>query len=460
MIMFSVRWFPLAFLFLLLSPLPALAGVHAGGVLIAHDEGLTVSSSNGTQTICAQLSPPANLQAVDARIDGADNPDDPVFFGIYAIFPPGASPKLSGVTWGIHFSDGVHLVLADHGSCGDYELNDDNWPQTDTGSSVTWDTAQTSLACRVYYFTAYMYSATPSLFELIPHPAQGGYFGDDSLPAVLDPIAGYGKLGFDMDGSLPAQGGDPGACCDRGTGICAIISAQSCGNNIFKGPGTSCSPDPCGVGACCGLGDFFCADKTRAQCDAVGGVFLGLETSCATSGDAGCVGGRWGACCNGAACVVTELSACGTIWMRDIGCVPLPCAANLGACCSETNCTVRVESDCTGVWLPGTDCVHSTPCNPAPGACCTGQSCQVKIQAQCSGPTSFWLPNQDCSPNRCAVYGACCYGGPTPQTCRITTQSGCSYVWLASQPCSPDLCASPVEKTTWGQIKARYRDAR
>lgn len=50
--------------------------------------------------------------------------------------------------------------------------------------------------------------------------------------------------------------------------------------------------------------------------------------------------------------------------------------------------------------------------------------------------------------------GACCIG----TVCTITTQDGCQGNWLgAGTTCNPNPCATPVEESSWGQIKATYR---
>ncbi len=54
-----------------------------------------------------------------------------------------------------------------------------------------------------YWFAGYNYYHAPTEFSLIAHPEQGGYFVDDSKPGVMDPIAGYGTLGFNTAGSVP-----------------------------------------------------------------------------------------------------------------------------------------------------------------------------------------------------------------------------------------------------------------
>lgn len=75
-----------------------------------------------------------------------------------------------------------------------------------------------------------------------------------------------------------------GACCN-GTS-CTLTTADDCvgtGSVSFKGVGTTCSPNPCGPGACCyGNNNCFCIDGTAAYCQSIGGTFKGAGTSCET----------------------------------------------------------------------------------------------------------------------------------------------------------------------------------
>jgi hypothetical protein len=64
-----------------------------------------------------------------------------------------------------------------------------------------------------------------------------------------------------------------------------------------------------------------------------------------------------------------------------------------------------------------------------------------------------------CDPNPCPTLGACCYGGQD-NLCSITTEANCPHLWIGQQPCDPDACVLPVERSTWGQIKSRYKGAR
>lgn len=102
--------------------------------------------------------------------------------------------------------------------------------------------------------------------------------------------------------------------------------------------------------------------------------------------------------------------------------------STLGACCTpQSRCYIATESRCEityhGTWLGGgTDC-DPYPCVPdPPGACClTDGSCQV-------------IPGSACS------------------------QQGGLFVGAGTN-CDPEACLPfPVDPSSWGRIKVRYRD--
>ena len=313
----------------------ALAGPNAGGTLILHDTNiLMIGTPCETVPICNCGQPPADCPSADTELDGSSQ-STPGLFYVYAAFPSWSSPRLMGLTWGLHYSPDISIPYG--GMCGDFELNDNNWPQSDTGSSVTFNNVQTSPLVLVYWFWGYRYGA-PAVLSLRDNPSQGGWFGDDSVPAILDPIAGYGTLGFDM-------------------------------------PGQPTCPVPAPEGACC-LPDGNCIFVVQADCP-----------------------GIWTA--------------------PGIPCVPSPCPEQLGACClDDGTCIIVLEADCTGTWMGvGTECPNA--CEPPTiGACCfEGGACTETAPENCTGVyQGDWT---DCDPN----------------------------------PCPP----TPVERTSWGRIKNRYR---
>jgi hypothetical protein len=255
----------------------AMAGVNAGGTLVAH---------HATSTVyCADESPYCGVDvAADcasgvARIDT----EGPVVWHVMAAFPASSNPRLAGITFGITYAGG--FGLAGQGNCGDFELPSALWPASGEGTAVTWGTAQTSHYTQVYWFAGYAYFSTygAGSFDLGVGPL-GGDFADDSVPSETDPIEDFGSLGFFQDGSSPCPGDITiGACCDPATGDCSIEEEMACLDLGFDFDGAaSCDPNPCTpppTGACC-LQDDSCLVVTAADCAAVGGVYLGDGLGC------------------------------------------------------------------------------------------------------------------------------------------------------------------------------------
>ncbi len=123
---------------------------------------------------------------------------------VWAVFWPGTNPRVSAVSFGLAWDDSNPLTIVDYGHCGQFELASPGWPkEPHTGTAVTWDHTFQSQCVPVYWFAAYSYYG-PLEVELTPHPRQGGWFADDSVPAVLDEISGYGSLGLNgASGQFP-----------------------------------------------------------------------------------------------------------------------------------------------------------------------------------------------------------------------------------------------------------------
>jgi hypothetical protein len=299
----------------------ALAGPNAGGTLVVHDAGLLVSQTNGSESICAQGIVPAYCEAADAEIDGVIGPaSDPAIFKVYAAFRVGSAPRLMGLTWGVDYPYDIVVTL--WGGCGNFELNDPNWPASGSGSSVTYGTVQTGLLTEVYWFAAYNYYGNPVQFQLAPNPSQGGVFGDDSVPAVLDPIAGYGAMGFDGPGifACPGLGPEGAACCDVCTGECTIALPMDC-EGTWMGDGTVCDPNPClpPAGACC-IGDCQCTVVPQCLCT---GIYVG----------------------------------------DGVLCYPSPCCLAAGACCAaDGTCTITTPDQCDGTYMGAETTCEPDPC--------------------------------------------------------------------------------------------------
>jgi len=258
----------------------AFAGPNAGGTLIVSANPSIVYCTDN-QTYCGS----AGLTACDAAVNHVQGADPVVFFAI-AAFNTSSSPRLAGITFGATYPDAITLLA--QGPCGDFELATGGWPSSGEGTAITWNTARTTLLTEVYWFAGYnYYSPDASVFQLGPHPTQGGSFADDSIPAQLDPIQGYGSLGFDAPGNTPCPNVvlPTGACCLPNFGPCMVLLADECAaqGGAYQGDNSTCDPNPCPVaprlGACC-FSDESCLVLTSDDCGAQGGTYQGDNTSC------------------------------------------------------------------------------------------------------------------------------------------------------------------------------------
>lgn len=214
-------------------------GPNTNGTLLLHHEASVVYTSD-QESYCGALSIRDCAEA-NSRVDGID----PVVLFLLASFPTGVQSRVAGVTFGIEYD--VCVIPLGFGACGDFELSDPYWPGSGRGTAVVWAEAQTESLFEVYWFAAYSVYGDPQLFSVVPHPTQGGWFADDSTPSHLDPIMGYGTMGFGTDGNLPCPvGPTAGACCVDDID-CIITTLDDCEleGGIYRGDGTTCDPNPC-----------------------------------------------------------------------------------------------------------------------------------------------------------------------------------------------------------------------
>jgi len=258
-----------------------MAGPNAGGTLIVHDANLLLSNTTGGATLCDEGTEPVSCPDADSELDGAGElGGDAAMFTVWAAFTPGSGSRLMGLTWGLEY-DEANIVLELWDNCGLLEIPDDDWPASGSGTAVTWGSPQTDPLVKVYYLFCYTLGAA-GVLSLGPHPTQGGFFGDDSVPAVLDPIAGYGQLGFDMPGFNTCPGSPLGACCDAATGECTLELPDNCPPpDIYHPEWLTCDPNPCpnAPGACC-FSDGHCEFISYELCLMGGGAWLGADIPC------------------------------------------------------------------------------------------------------------------------------------------------------------------------------------
>ena len=184
-----------------------MAGPNEGGTLILHANPSLVFTST-IQDYCGMSA----LDSCSAAVTSvAWDPGKKIVFHAIAAFPPGSSPRLKALSFGIDF-DSTKFVLAARGTCADFEIPGVGWPGSGTGTSQSWTTgAQTGPLTEVYWFVGYANSEQvldSTSVSLIPHPLQHGVFVDDAFPSEVDTVAAYGRLGFGTLGILHCMGGN------------------------------------------------------------------------------------------------------------------------------------------------------------------------------------------------------------------------------------------------------------
>lgn len=472
---------------LMLPAQQALAGPNAGGTLILHANP-TIAFTTDDASYCG-TSPLSSCELALTSVDTAA----PVVFFVLAAFPENSHPRLRGASFGIQYPQNGFDVLGS-GRCADFDLPTDDWPNSGSGVGISFSMARTSQLVEIYWISAQLADPDlPAVFALSGHPTQGANFGDDSVPSLLDPIAGLGSLGFGQSGYLPCP--EPlvptGACCFD-DGHCMVVSESDCaaeGGNYF-GNDTDCSPNPCpqppaaccfsdghcevlfpatctqlggtsliGIntcdpnpcpepaGACCAA-DGSCIVTTETFCGNNGGLFMGSGTDCTPNP---CTQPPRGACCfPSGTCVVLTPAECtaqaGIYEGHDTVCDPNPCAQPpSGACClDDGRCVMRYSFECSGAYQGDFTSCDPSPCPP--GGCCleTGGCALLAYDTCLAGNGQFLGVGSDCTVANCPVAGACCF--PSGDCASIVELSclelGGDYQGDGAA-CDPNPCPQP-----------------
>ena len=222
----------------------ALGGPNAGGTLIVHNPQLIYPGGGQDFSACGQGIPPATCESANTRIDDSDSRY--VVWKVYVAFAPCTSPRLKAMDFGIVYDPSI--ILVDHGCClgdpnhGIQDLPGPGWPNSGTNDVIVWQYTQTTTLVEAYWFAGYTDGGQAGQFRMTGGRF-GGMFADDSVPTLLDPIAGYGSLGFNEPGSAACpSSGSTGACCIGHT--CSITCEGDCTaqGGDYMGDGTTCDP--------------------------------------------------------------------------------------------------------------------------------------------------------------------------------------------------------------------------
>lgn len=223
----------------------------------------------------------AERAIVDVDPSDSDHTRKYIWF-VLAVFPTYASPKVAGLTFGVDYDSQVTIEAV--GICGaSFELASSNpkWPESGSGTALQWNEVQRDRVFEVYWFAGYGY--TESTFRVTEHPFSTTGFADDSIPAEIDPIEGYGTLGFGIAGHNPYLAFLPtGACCNT-TGVCTTTIRDLCedAGKTYFGDYTDCpvnSSEQC-RGPCCIDGQCN-PGYTPRECDRAGGEWKDFYRDC------------------------------------------------------------------------------------------------------------------------------------------------------------------------------------
>lgn len=260
----------------------AFAGPNAGGTIFVHNPNLAYPGGPG-YSACGQGTAPGSCEQAVTRLDGNTNAQ--VVWKVYAAFAPCTAPRLKALDMGLRYQQydvvngGPGIYILAYGACigdlnqGAAEFPVNGWPGNGGQDAIVFQNAVTTTLAECYWFAGYNYYyggvGGPQLFQLTAGQ-YGGNFADDGVPPSQDPIAGFGALGFGMNGTVICPGaGAEGACCDFSTGNCTLTCANDC-TFTFLGPGSVCNPETCPVplptGACCDISTGNCTVTTQADC--------------------------------------------------------------------------------------------------------------------------------------------------------------------------------------------------
>lgn len=138
--------------------------------------------------------------------------------------------------------------------------------------------------------------------------------------------------------------------------------------------------------------------------------------------------------------------------------------APMGACCDPmtAECTLTTPTACSP---PSHFLYDESSCDPDPcpyfqSACCLGEICSMLTAPECADLGGLFQGLEvECPPNSSCL-GACCQ--PLTGGCTVVLEADCGpdHFWQGmGTDCDPNPCQpTPAEATSWGRIKAQYRE--
>jgi hypothetical protein len=452
----------------------AFAGPNAGGVLVVHNTGM-VWSVNDPPPLPPSTVPPTWCSAT---VNTAA-PGEPVVWKIYAVFPQSSSPRLASTAYGVAINkpgdSGINIQGWGLANPGDWELPDGIlWPNGGGIGEAFTAGLRTSTINDLYWFGGYGYLGSggeaPTFCVQKWEGTGPAIFVSDGIPALEDPIAGWGCLGFGAAGYTPCPA-EPGACCTYG-GVCTIEMQTTCLSPRIWNGAPDCLPTPCAQpGRCCNRATAECTLVHESDCNVATSDFTpGADCSVACPPPTG------SCCLPDYTCEVRLQADCLlNVWVMFGTCQPGSCPTEpMGACCQQNgSCAITGVLHCpAGVFMPGELTCLPNPCPLPDGACCTPYICIVEKQAACLSHAGWtWFPGA-CLPATCPTppaQAACCHAGwiqGMQGYCTVELEPDCLAgnpgnvwhpEWIACLPLPTPCPVIPTVEGNWGTIKNIYR---
>jgi hypothetical protein len=235
-----------------------------------------------------------------------------------------------------------------------------------------------------------------------------------------------------------ARAAATGACCVAGSQCTVSVASASAGlaadpgdcralGGVYLGNNTTCAPIPGNDNAPCDAGGGAPQTATTgACCDAYGNCYLSTSTTCTG------VGATFTA---GTTACAADGSTCGFFAAR--------------CCFPNGTCIVVAQSQCAGGTFTSSaqTCTPNACAQPPTGACCDlAGNCFTLQQRDCPvGGGVTWSSTQVCSPNPCSQPTACC---SSTNVCTIDLPANCTAAGNTPKApgtlCQPDPCAAPT----------------
>jgi hypothetical protein len=241
----------IAFVALCAASMPATAGPHANAALIMHLNPQIEYTSSVTSY--AGQSDLRDCREAITQGQVLGDAAAQVWFVIASFAKSPGPVNVGGIEFGFGSYKAGNVDFVAAGPCGDdwIEIPTSHWPGPREGVAMALgpDVGLRADPLEVYWFAAYVYG--PVTIELGPNPMSGlvGIAAKEDPVPDAEEVYDLGSLGFGLDhpGFNPCNPNVRGACCAFGD--CRLVSESECQGlgGAFKGAGTDCFPNPCGV---------------------------------------------------------------------------------------------------------------------------------------------------------------------------------------------------------------------